>query len=266
MAEAKDAAAADPDALTAIPFVTCDDKGKFTIHPEAVERLSGVLRPIAVVGVVGMYRTGKSFLLNTLVRRAGHHEMSRGFDVGNTVNACTKGIWLWGKPIPMSSSEDVDVLFIDTEGLGSPNASQTHDCKIFALALLLASHFVYNSRGVIDGPAIENLSLVVSLTKHIHVQSRSGSEEDDGQQFSAFFPSFLWVVRDFMLQLKGPNGRPIDPKQYLEKALKPQAGMGDDQFKTNKIRMMLSSFFQERCVGVMAFCHGFVSVPDISRL
>ena len=76
---------------------------------------------------------------------------------------------------------------------------------------------------------------VVSLTKHIHVQSK-GSDEDDGSQFHSFFPSFLWVVRDFMLQLKGPNGRPIDPKQYLERALKPQPGMSEEQYKTNKVR------------------------------
>ena len=67
-----------------------------------------------MVVVAGLYRTGKSFLLNLLTgewkaaaRRiigsmlfAGHTEESgHGFQVGSTVNACTKGVWLWGNAI-----------------------------------------------------------------------------------------------------------------------------------------------------------------------
>ena len=42
-----------------------------------------------VVSVVGMYRTGKSYLLNRLMGR------SDGFPLGATVQAKTKGIWMW---------------------------------------------------------------------------------------------------------------------------------------------------------------------------
>ena len=41
--------------------------------------------PIGVISVAGMYRTGKSYLLNRmLLNRAG------GFGVGPTINPCTK--------------------------------------------------------------------------------------------------------------------------------------------------------------------------------
>ena len=43
---------------------------------------------------------------------------------------------------------------------------------IFTLSILLSSSFVYNSMGNIDEQALESLSLVVNLTKHIHVKSR----------------------------------------------------------------------------------------------
>ena len=46
---------------------------------------------------------------------------------------------------------------------------------------------MYNSRGTIDGNAIEDLSLVVELTKHVHVQHHV-DEEDSGELFSDFFP------------------------------------------------------------------------------
>jgi len=53
--------------------------------------MSLIKGPIGVVSVAGMYRTGKSYLLNRLLlNRKG------GFNVGPTVNPCTKGIWIWG--------------------------------------------------------------------------------------------------------------------------------------------------------------------------
>ena len=41
---------------------------------------------LAVISVIGPYRTGKSFLLN---RFAGKQ---KGFEIGNSTNACTKGM------------------------------------------------------------------------------------------------------------------------------------------------------------------------------
>lgn len=56
--------------------------------------LKNIEGPIAVVGVAGLYRTGKSFLLNRIILNR-----EDGFGVAPTINACTKGIWIWGKPI-----------------------------------------------------------------------------------------------------------------------------------------------------------------------
>jgi hypothetical protein len=70
----------------------------------------------------------------------------------------------------VGGSDHLNVLFLDTEGLGSTIRGSTYDCRIFALSLLLSSYFVYNSLGVIDGDAISRLGLVVNLTKHIQVR------------------------------------------------------------------------------------------------
>jgi len=79
-------------------------------------------------------------------------ETDRGFEVGPTINPCTKGIWIWGRPIKIKNSknEEVNVLIIDTEGLGALDEDSNHDNKIFSLALLLSSVFIYNSMGAID--------------------------------------------------------------------------------------------------------------------
>jgi hypothetical protein len=44
-------------------------------------------------------------------------------------------------------------------------------------------------------------------------------EETDPDEIAKYFPSFLWVVRDFSLRLIDSFGNPISSKQYLENAL-----------------------------------------------
>lgn len=193
--------------------------------------------------------------------------VGKGFMVGATVNSCTKGLWIWDKPLKckMADGTVVNLLIIDTEGIGSLDADADHDAKIFALALLLSSYFIYNSVrsspppcspllsrpflsslsisggipgfscaslfahplvlslavqqrdlipiyptprhlreglfpspiahslllqvGSIDESALNNLSLVVELTKHIRTKAGGGAET--GENFSQFFPHFL---------------------------------------------------------------------------
>lgn len=245
------------DGVQPIPFVLVGDDGGFSVNPEACAKIEAIRGKLVIIAVAGLYRTGKSFLLNLLVRHAKGIDASSatgkeqtmaeagGFAVGGTVNACTKGIWMWGEPIVME--DGTNYLFLDTEGLGSVDREQTHDTRIFALALLLATNFIYNSRGVIDGNAIEDLSLVVNLSKHIQT-SQKDSSSGGGADFHEFFPSFMWVVRDFTLQLLD-NGKKISSKQYLENALAPQGGYSDDAVKKDQIRLLLSDFFHQRdCV------------------
>lgn len=74
----------------AIPFITVTDDGgsggecKFEVNPGAVAYLSSLPAPVSVVAIAGLYRTGKSYLLNALMGRGA------GFTVGPTVKACTK--------------------------------------------------------------------------------------------------------------------------------------------------------------------------------
>lgn len=114
-----------------------------------------------------MYRTGKSYLLNRLLLNR-----SDGFGVGPTVNPCTKGLWIWGKPLlgQTADGETCSILIVDSEGLGALDEDSTHDIRIFSLTILLTSCFIYNSVGSIDENAIQNLSLVVNLTKNIQLK------------------------------------------------------------------------------------------------
>jgi hypothetical protein len=44
------------------------------------------------------------------------------FQTGSTVNACTKGIWIWKDTLNIKEKE-MEVLVLDTEGYGSANES-----------------------------------------------------------------------------------------------------------------------------------------------
>ena len=81
-----------------------------------------------------------------------------------------------------------------------------HDTKIFSLALLLSSQFIYNSVGSIDENALESLSLIIHLTKNIQIKANQRNSEVDTADYSKYFPSFLWVLRDFTLQLVDDDG------------------------------------------------------------
>lgn len=102
---------------------------------------------------------------------------------------------------------------VDSEGFGGTDehSNNNNDSKILMFALLLSSFFIYNSVGSIDENSLNCLALIINLAKE--VQSRAGEEAD------CYFPSFLWVIRDFTLQIVDKDGCPMGSKEYLEKAL-----------------------------------------------
>lgn len=58
---------------------------------------------------------------------------------------------------------------MDSEGIGATDQHDNYDTKIFMLAMLLSSYFIYNSVGTIDEKAITNLSLIVRKLKLIKI-------------------------------------------------------------------------------------------------
>jgi len=147
----------------AIPLVVFNEKKKskcfpfltifivFELNPDGQAHLSQLQAPLGIVAVAGMYRTGKSYLLNRMLL-----DRSDGFGVGPTINPCTKGVWMWGKPVAglTPDGDPINVIILDTEGLGALDEDSNHDVRIFSLAILLSSFFIYNSVGSIDENAL----------------------------------------------------------------------------------------------------------------
>lgn len=126
---------------------------------------------------------------------------NRGFGVGPTINPCTKGLWCWTELLEATYNEQpLKVILIDSEGIGSLDEDENHDTKIFLFALLLSSFFIYNSIGTIDENALNNLQLIINLSQELQIKSEL-LEETEPEEVQKYFPSFLWVVRDFSLRL-----------------------------------------------------------------
>lgn len=113
--------------------------------PEGLDYLSRLTSPLYLVPALGVYRGGKSLLLNRLMGRKAPYV--GGFGVGHGQETFTRGISI--------CAEEVDelgtVVWMDTEGLwSSEEATSAYGPKIFSLALLFSSSILLNSAKVLN--------------------------------------------------------------------------------------------------------------------
>ena len=215
----------------ATQLVAVTEDGKYIVNPKA-SSMFDQYDTIKVISIVGPHRSGKSFLLsqlfpmlNTETRTSG----GRSFQVGSSINACTKGIWCYridtdkdSKHLYTSGSDKgvkSCIVVLDSEGINSQEAtklSSNHDCNVFTLCLLLSSLLIYNSRGTIDQQALRNLKLVSKMSTLFYGNSPKSPEVSKIRGRRCHPPHLCWVLRDFALQLEKENGVAITANDYLE--------------------------------------------------
>ena len=187
-----------------VQFIAFDESAnKFRVTAEALSLLRAVEGPVAVLSVSGKARQGKSYLLNQLLGQSG------AFKVAPTQRPCTKGLWLWSKPIPRTANPTnfhlvqtfpLSPIQISLTGHIDPAGHRRHKCirsgtrpsldcfkshccflqtgrfstQIFCLAMLLSSLFVFNQMGPIDESAIRELALACEVIKRVRSQAEEG--------------------------------------------------------------------------------------------
>ena len=82
----------------------------------------------------------------------------------------------------------------------------------------------------------------------------------DPDELAEYFPSFLWVLRDFALRLEDDQGNMLTQKDYLEKSLTDVPGMSDAIEAKNRVRRLVRQFFQDRD------CHTVVRPAEDEKL
>uniref|UniRef100_A0A0P6JAC6 Guanylate-binding protein 5 n=1 Tax=Heterocephalus glaber TaxID=10181 RepID=A0A0P6JAC6_HETGA len=214
-------------------------KGQLRVNQEALKILSAITQPVVVVAIVGLYRTGKSYLMNKLAGKR------KGFSVGSTVQSHTKGIWMWCVPHPEKPGHTL--VLLDTEGLGDvEKVDDKNDAQIFALAILLSSTFVYNTMNKIDQGAIDLLYNVAELTDLLRTRNLPDiNETEDNIDLLSFFPDLVWTLRDFYLGLE-TEGKLITPDEYLENSLKLKEGSNERIQNFNLPRLCIKKLFPRK--------------------
>ncbi|XP_018417424.1 PREDICTED: RING finger protein 112-like [Nanorana parkeri] len=129
-------------------------------------------RPVYVISVVGERRTGKSFLMNYLMRVlrslektnvynfGGENEALNGFPWRPGPVKVTQGIWVWGKPFLLENNgQKMAVFLLDTEGTKNTTFHEPASVKLLVLTMMISSHLVYNVKTNVKKTDIDYLEI-----------------------------------------------------------------------------------------------------------
>eukprot|EP01116_Phalansterium_solitarium_P017223 TRINITY_DN4181_c0_g1_i1.p2 TRINITY_DN4181_c0_g1~~TRINITY_DN4181_c0_g1_i1.p2 ORF type:complete len:835 (+),score=350.23 TRINITY_DN4181_c0_g1_i1:178-2682(+) len=198
------------------------DHSKLELIPAALERLHQFKGPISVIGVVGPYHSGKSFLLNTLT------EKTAGFKVGSSTRPETYGVWVL--PTNLTATDGSRVLLLDTEGFFGSDASEAYDAKVFAVAALLSSHLVFNSIKLVDQQTVDYLELLARRTQLFQLKhSRLAPDTATSAPLIVpgdEFPELTWVVEDFVQDIGQAS-----PQDWLREYMQRHRDLDQDRSK-----------------------------------
>ncbi len=212
-----------------LPLIVDDEHGKISMVKETCDIIGNIDKPVIVVAIAGIHSTGKSDLRRHLM----------GQELGSTVEAKTKGIWIWARDHPQV--KDCVLILIDTEGLPDSKDNVTkHDIWIFVLAILLSNIFIFNSKGTTDNDSLRDLHLFTELANNLVV--KSAQDHRDAENFGTMSPLFIWAVRDFFLDCE-IDGNTATANEYLEWALALKPGHSRAITNANNIRSSIKTFF-----------------------
>ena len=202
----------------AIPLIT---EG-FDLETDGIEFLQKLSdKNIAVISVIGPVCSGKSFLAGQMFDK-----INKGFEINSADNkeCCTKGIWIWGKPI---IKDNYYIIILDAQGLKTDtDENLEYSQKIFALCTLISSIVIYNykndkikeanklSEEIIE-ESYELFNKMLQIIPKIKLEDNEELSEEVNKITSSNIPEFLWIYRDS--STTDFNSFSDFEKKYLEK-------------------------------------------------
>ena len=187
--------------ITSEQFLTVDDQGgekKLHLNEDVLRSylLSDEVadKPVVVISVAGAFRTGKSFLLNSMTRYLKASDKSRWMDAKiesfpwkSGSEAHTNGMAM-SYPIPVTakSGEEATLVLVDTQGIFDDDSTTTDSTRIFALSTLLSSVQIFNVMNNLKSDDLDNLQLFAEYGRL--AKDRTGEKP---------FNDLLFLVRDW---------------------------------------------------------------------
>ena len=183
---------------------------KFELNQEGVDFIKSLSdKKISIISIIGPKSSGKSFLSNQLIGK-----FRDAFEIGsiNTQNdCCTKGIWIWGKPI---INNDLYTLIFDAQGFQKENQEQIEfSQKTFVLLNLISTTVIYNYRK--DDEINDNNNISDQVVKNSYelfsqllpILDKVKLDKNGNRITSENIPNYFWVYRDYTIS---------DFKQYID--------------------------------------------------
>lgn len=226
---------------------------------------------VAVVSVVGAFRTGKSFLLSCFLRYLYVLERSKqktdepledmpwykqfqslgkgGFQWKAGSERNTTGIWMWSHPFFLDdkNGEPMAVLLVDTQGMFDHETTMALTASIFGLSTLLSSYQIYNVDKRIQEDNLQQLAL---FTEYARAAMGKGEQERKP------FQKIEFLVRDWQ-HFEEENEEDLDALEnsvveYLAKILADR-----DAEDLQGTRDQIQTCFED--ISCYALCHpGFI--------
>ena len=186
----------------AIPLIT---EG-FDLDNDGIEFLQKLTdKNLSIISIIGPAASGKSFLANQLAGK-----INKGFEIGSIEHrkeCCTKGIWVWGKPI---IKDNYYIIILDAQGFRTDSEyNLEYSQKIFALCCLISSVVIYNYKKDDGSEEIKKISnevfehsydlfnKLIPFLEKIKLEDNDELSEDVNKITPSHIPEFIWVYRDY---------------------------------------------------------------------
>lgn len=223
-----------------------EEENSFDFNEENLELILSKIPPntkVAVLSVVGAFRTGKSFLLTFFLRYLRHGDSAdlsldwmtenpnmdgvkdnmsnnEGFVWQGGQERQTTGIWMWSEPFIHKVSgcpENIAIVLMDTQGMFDNEATMSLTARIFGLSTLVSSFQVYNIDKRIQEDNLQHLALFSEYGR----MALDGSEEEEAKKLlSSKDESVAIDENDIALEEKTPNKNKKTVKAIKSKSLK----------------------------------------------
>ena len=108
--------------------------------------------------------------------------------------------------------QDFTTVLLDTEGIDAVGASETMAMSLLTLTTLLSSFLIYNSKKVPQKVDLDKMRCFSQLSASLLAQC---GESMSNETKKAFFPRFLWLLRDVHLKMTDREGKELAPTEFL---------------------------------------------------
>ena len=233
---------------------------------------------VAVVSVVGAFRTGKSFLLSWFLRylssQSGDDDGdfdekwydqfqslgNDGFDWRAGSERNTTGIWVWSHPhiLKRAGQEPLAVLLVDTQGMFDHETNMALTASIFGFSTLLSSYQIYNVDKRIQEDNLQHLALFSEYARTAVTQEEKDNEQsvDAGEgNKKKPFQHIEFLVRDWQHfeqdedddDIKDYDAMEASMESYLDTVL----SIRDDKDLKDTREQITSCFQDISCFGLV---------------